>query len=235
MLTLRFIIQFLGLIQLLSASEVVVLTSKNFEHLTQASTGATTGDWLVKFYAPWCGHCKTLAPTFDKVAEELKGVVNVAKVDVTENRDLGTRFDIKGFPTVKLLSKGKVYTFKGRRSAEELIQFAKGGYSLHEPEEVAPPMGMFGEIIHVYKHAYMKAGKDLKAGNYFTIDIFLTFLPVLFGIIIVFLIMLPKPDDEAMEKRYRKEHPQDNDDNAEPTHRAAPPTSETDNSHGKSE
>jgi hypothetical protein len=34
-------------------AEVVVLDSKNFEHLTQASTGATTGDWLIKFYAPW--------------------------------------------------------------------------------------------------------------------------------------------------------------------------------------
>jgi thioredoxin domain-containing protein 5 len=73
------------------SSDVVVLDSSNFEHLTQASTGATTGDWLVKFYAPWCGHCTKLAPTWDKVAEDLKGVVNVAKVDVTASRDLGTR------------------------------------------------------------------------------------------------------------------------------------------------
>jgi hypothetical protein len=35
------------------SSEVVDLTSKSFEHLTQAATGHTTGDWLVKFYAPW--------------------------------------------------------------------------------------------------------------------------------------------------------------------------------------
>ena len=73
------------------SSDVIVLDATNFEHLTQASTGATTGDWLVKFYAPWCGHCTKLAPTWEKLAEELKGVVNVAKVDVTAAREIGTR------------------------------------------------------------------------------------------------------------------------------------------------
>lgn len=47
----------------------VVLTEANFEHLTQAASGATTGDWFVKFYAPWCGHCQRLAPAWDELAE----------------------------------------------------------------------------------------------------------------------------------------------------------------------
>lgn len=51
------------------ASNVVVLGDDNFEHLTQAGSGATTGDWLVEFYAPWCGHCKKLAPIYEKVAD----------------------------------------------------------------------------------------------------------------------------------------------------------------------
>ena len=48
---------------------VRVLTDANFEHLTQASTGATTGDWYLKFYAPWCGHCKNMAPTWESLAK----------------------------------------------------------------------------------------------------------------------------------------------------------------------
>ena len=49
-------------------SEVIQLDQSNFEHLTQASTGATTGDWLVKFYAPWCGHCKKMEGLYEEVA-----------------------------------------------------------------------------------------------------------------------------------------------------------------------
>jgi thioredoxin-like negative regulator of GroEL len=50
----------------------------------------------VKFYAPWCGHCKKLEPIWEEVADELKGVINVARVDVMASRDLGTRFSIEG-------------------------------------------------------------------------------------------------------------------------------------------
>ena len=58
--------------EIVENSDVVDLTSKTFEHLTQAASGHTTGDWFVMFYAPWCGHCKELSPTWENVATELK-------------------------------------------------------------------------------------------------------------------------------------------------------------------
>ncbi|KAG3113046.1 hypothetical protein PI124_g7947 [Phytophthora idaei] len=119
-----------------AASNVVVLTSDDFEHKTQAGSGATTGDWLIEFYAPWCGHCKKLAPIYENVADELKGQVNVAKVDVTANAELGKRFGIRGFPTLLHFSHGKSYKFAGKRTLEDLADFARGGFRKVEGEVV---------------------------------------------------------------------------------------------------
>ncbi|OWZ00230.1 Protein disulfide-isomerase domain [Phytophthora megakarya] len=125
-------------LQLVAAdSNVIVLTNADFEHKTQAGSGATTGDWLVEFYAPWCGHCKKLAPIYEQVADDLKGQVNVAKVDVTENAELGKRFGIRGFPTLLHFSHGKSYKYAGKRTLEDLTAFARGGFKSVEGEKVS--------------------------------------------------------------------------------------------------
>ena len=109
-------------------TDIVTLNASNFEQLTQAATGATTGDWMIKFYAPWCGHCKAMQPEFELLATELKGEINVAEVDVAKDRAIGSRFDVKGFPTMLFLSGGKVYKYKGPRTSAAMAAFARGGY-----------------------------------------------------------------------------------------------------------
>jgi thiol-disulfide isomerase/thioredoxin len=210
-----------------------------------------------------CGHCKTLAPIYEEVAEQLKGSVNVARVDVMKNRELGTRFDIQGvilwqtssvkclrpynfsslllrtgFPTLKLLSKGNVYTFKGRRSVEEIVEFARGGYEMHEPERVPGELGYFGEIILVYKHAYKTASKDLLEGNYFTIDVFLIFMPFIFGFFLLLLICMPVPKPPQPGRRSPTLSAQsgageDAASSVPISNRARPPTSAADSANKK--
>ena len=60
--------------------DVIVLKDSSFDQVLEDND-----IWLVEFYAPWCGHCKNLAPEWSKAATNLKGQVKVAKVDATAN------------------------------------------------------------------------------------------------------------------------------------------------------
>ncbi|KAI9140600.1 hypothetical protein BKA69DRAFT_1078805 [Paraphysoderma sedebokerense] len=98
--------------------EVVDLTFSNFDELTK------DGPWLIEFYAPWCGHCKNLAPTYTKLGAELKDKVNVAKVNGDENRGLMDKFGIRGFPTIKYIRGSQIIDYRGPRTLEGLSSFA---------------------------------------------------------------------------------------------------------------
>ena len=78
--------------------DVLVLTDQNFD-----SEIAKHDKILVEFYAPWCGHCKKLAPEYAKAAKLLKKAdppIPIAKVDATINKKLKARFEIKAFPSI---------------------------------------------------------------------------------------------------------------------------------------
>jgi len=112
---------FLGLLSY-SVSQVVDLTPDNFDTIIDGSKGA-----FVEFFAPWCGHCKTLAPEYEIVGESFsreKSVV-IAKVDADAHKDLGGRFGVHGFPTLKYFPKGskEPIAYEGGRSADEIISF----------------------------------------------------------------------------------------------------------------
>ena len=155
----------------------------------------------MKFYAPWCSHCKRLEPVWEEVATNLKGdpdnYVNVAKVDCDAHRGVGNRFDIQAFPSIKMISKGKVYTYKGKRDMESILYFAKGDFRYEESEDVPKDLGIIGDIIKIVNHAYKSALFDIDAGNYFTKDVFFIILPVFFIISILLLLMLPGGSDSA--------------------------------------
>ena len=70
--------------------------------------------WFIKFFAPWCGHCKKLTPTWQELHEKYGNEVNIAKVDCTseDSQLLCAQFGIRGYPTLMFLKDEKVYTFK---------------------------------------------------------------------------------------------------------------------------
>ena len=103
--------------------DVTVLTVGNFEREVIMSEDM----WLIEFYAPWCGHCKQLAPEWELAATELKGTVKLAKIDTTVEKSLGEKYEIKGFPTIKVFppyDKEKPQDYQGGRTAPEIVEAA---------------------------------------------------------------------------------------------------------------
>ncbi|GAB1862216.1 Thioredoxin domain-containing protein 5 [Camponotus japonicus] len=83
----------------------------------------SSGYHFVKFYAPWCGHCQKLAPTWDKLADSLHNddAVSISKIDCTQHRSVCGQFDIKGYPTLLWIEDGKkIDKYTGERTHEEL-------------------------------------------------------------------------------------------------------------------
>lgn len=63
---------------------------------------------IVDFWAPWCGPCKMVAPTLEKLAEEYAGKLIVAKVNTDEDKEWSTRYGVQGIPTMLFIVNGKI-------------------------------------------------------------------------------------------------------------------------------
>jgi len=103
------------------ALDVLELTPDNFDDNVGKGEPA-----FVEFFAPWCGHCKSLAPEYEKVATAFaKLPVTVASVDADKHKDLGSRFGVSGFPTLKYFPAGSLEAeaYSGGRTAQDIVSF----------------------------------------------------------------------------------------------------------------
>ena len=111
------------------SSDVLILDPSNFDNYVGGDQPV-----FVEFFAPWCGHCKALAPEYDIVATAFKSLpVKVASVDADAHRDLGGRFGVTGFPTLKFFPAGSKEgeTYNGGRTSADIIQFLNGKAGTH--------------------------------------------------------------------------------------------------------
>jgi protein disulfide isomerase family A protein 3 len=104
----------------------IVLTAKNYKKHVDG-----TKDTFIKFYAPWCGHCKSLAPKWIEMAEEFKDDDSVVISDFdADSNDLPAGFEVKGFPTLYWMPAGKApVKYQGGRETADLIQYVKDNRS----------------------------------------------------------------------------------------------------------
>ncbi|KAK3407480.1 protein disulfide-isomerase like 2-1 [Eucalyptus grandis] len=146
-------------------SSVAVLTSDNFNEIVLDKTK----DVLVEFYAPWCGHCKALAPTYEKVAAAFKsedGVV-IANLDADKYKDLGEKYGVSGFPTLKFFPKNNKdgEEYDGGRDLDDFVNFIneKCGTSRDGKGELTSKAGIVASLDALVKEFVAATGEEKKA------------------------------------------------------------------------
>ena len=116
---------------------VMDLTADNFDDVVGKDAGV-----LVEFYAPWCGHCKSLVPEYARLGKAAMGSkkVTVAKVNAEKHSTIGSRFGVTGFPTIKYFPAGAqtAVEYEGGRDANSFVKYlnAKTGANLFIAKEV---------------------------------------------------------------------------------------------------
>jgi protein disulfide-isomerase A1 len=154
---------------------VLVLTDANFDEELAKHTYL-----LVEFYAPWCGHCKKLAPEYARAAADLANndpPYSIAKVDATVNTELAGRFGIKGFPTLFFFKNGNKVDYTGGRTQKEIVDWVlkktKPAYAEIGCEALRTKIDennlvftYFGEAAHEHFETFKKVAESEIAEKY---------------------------------------------------------------------
>ena len=104
------------------------MASELIKHVTDATFEAdvlqSAQPILVDYWAEWCGPCKMIAPILDEVSAVYAGKLNIAKMNVDENREIPAKFGIRGIPTLMLFKDGQLAATKvGALSKAQLVAF----------------------------------------------------------------------------------------------------------------
>ncbi|TFY67764.1 hypothetical protein EVG20_g3826 [Dentipellis fragilis] len=142
------------------ASNVVELTPDNFDEVIGKGTPG-----LVEFFAPWCGHCKNLAPTYEQLADAFahkKDKVVVAKIDADGvGKPLGSKYGVTGFPTLKWFdANGEATPYEGGRELTDLANFITSKSGVKSNIKPPPPPATVILDIHTFDEVVTNPDHD---------------------------------------------------------------------------
>lgn len=117
---MKYSLGLLGLAALAAASDVHDLTKDTFEDFVKENDLV-----LAEFFAPWCGHCKALAPEYEEAATTLTDkAIKLAKVDCTEQQELCQQYGVEGYPTLKVFrGPENIAPYQGPRKAQAIVSY----------------------------------------------------------------------------------------------------------------
>merc|ERR1719508_531615 len=175
------------------------LTDNSFEHLTQAATGATTGDWLVMFFTPSCHICHRMTAALETLACKYRGRSSVARVNKeTTGEKTARRFELPrdDKPDIILFRLGRMYRYKVEKyDMESITSFITGFYKNYPAESIPLPLSPFDEMVQLGVD-YIKANPALGG----------TCLGVPFALLLAVLaIMTMRSSDQSEEEEEAEE------------------------------
>lgn len=122
-------------------NQLIELDDDSFEHLTQASSGATTGDWLILMTKDKeCSTCSLIEKQLLKIATLKKGFMNVAKLITKDSPLTMQRFAVTKQPVLVFFRLGMQWTYAGPMEESKIVQFISGGYTQHKGKKVIKPL-----------------------------------------------------------------------------------------------
>ncbi|KAI6024866.1 thioredoxin-like protein [Pisolithus microcarpus] len=150
-----------SLLAAVTASNVLELGPDNFDAVIGKGKPG-----LVEFFAPWCGHCKNLAPTYEQLADAFshaKDKVVIAKVDADgAGRPLGQKYEVSGYPTLKWFDeKGNTEAYEGGRDLDALATFVSKKSGVKSNIKPPPPPATLILDAHTFDDIALDDTKDV--------------------------------------------------------------------------
>lgn len=146
------------------AGKSIPLTAETFQRLV-----TTTHDpWFIKFYAPWCHHCQAMAPSWQAMARDVKGRLNVGEVNCDLEKRLCKDVHVKGFPTLLYFQGGERVEYEGLRGLGDLIKYANqavdAGLGVRDVNAADfEAMEKEEEVVFLYFYDHATTSEDFEA------------------------------------------------------------------------
>ncbi|KAG5761026.1 hypothetical protein H9Q72_010859 [Fusarium xylarioides] len=142
----------------------VPLTPENFDKLVTSPKDP----WFIKFYAPWCSHCKAMAPTWQQLAKNMQGKLNIGEVNCEADHKLCTQMGVKAFPTIYFVTGTEKAEYKGLRGVGDFVAYAEGalevaGGVIDVDAESFKELEKTEEVLFVYFYDHATTTEDFKA------------------------------------------------------------------------
>jgi len=150
----------------------VSLTQESFQKLVTN----TQDPWFVKFYVPWCHHCQALAPSWQQMAKELQGKLNVGEVNCEVEVRLCKDVRVRAYPTIHFLRGGERVEYDGLRGLGDLVSYAKkaldvGSGVQYVDAESFKKMEETEEVIFLYFYDHATTSEDFEALERLTLSL----------------------------------------------------------------